>query len=132
MAAGGRGGGYIRYKNVYGALLLYGGALLLVGLLGGDLSGLLPGLRTIVLTEDTLITDYIAIAGLGPAFVNAALVTFLGVGLLYLSKDPPNGYTLVVVGLMSGFALFGKNLLNVLPILAGTWLYARWKREPFS
>lgn len=69
---------------------------------------------------------------MGPAFVNAALVTFLSIGLLYLSQDPPNGYTLVVVGLMSGFALFGKNLVNILPILAGTWLYARWKRESFS
>lgn len=122
----------IRYKKVYGALLLYAAALLALGLSCGDLRALLPGLKTIVLTEDALITDYILLAGLGPAFVNAALVTFLSVGLLYLSQDPPNGYTFVVVGLMSGFALFGKNPVNILPILAGTWLYSRWKREPFG
>lgn len=98
----------------------------------GDPRGLPQGLQAIVFNEDALITDYIALAGPGPAFVNAALVTFLSVGLLYLSQDPPNGYTFVVVGLMSGFALFGKNLVNILPILAGTWLFSRWKREPFG
>ena len=122
----------IRYKKTYGILLIYAAALLLLGLLSGDIRELLPGLWTIIINEDTLITDYIQLAGLGPAFVNAAIVTYISIAILYFAKDPPNGYTIVDIGLMSGFALFGKNFVNIWPIILGTWLYARLKREPFS
>ena len=40
--------------------------------------------------------------------------------------------TLVVIGLMSGFSLFGKNFVNIWPILLGTWLYAKSRHEPFG
>lgn len=33
---------------------------------------------------------------------------------------------------MSGFALFGKNFVNIWPILAGSFLYARFRREPLG
>ena len=33
---------------------------------------------------------------------------------------------------MIGFSLFGKNFVNIWPILLGSWLYAGLKREPFS
>ena len=39
---------------------------------------------------------------------------------------------LVSAGLMIGFSLFGKNFVNIWPILLGSWLYAGLKREPFS
>jgi hypothetical protein len=60
------------------------------------------------------------------------LVTLAAVALLYVSNDPLNGSTLVTVSLMAGFSLFGKNVVNIWPILLGSWLYAKAKREPFS
>ena len=33
---------------------------------------------------------------------------------------------------MSGFSLFGKNFVNIWPILLGSWLYAKARREPFG
>ena len=36
------------------------------------------------------------------------------------------------MGLMAGFSLFGKNILNIWPILLGTWLYAKYQKEPFA
>ena len=33
---------------------------------------------------------------------------------------------------MSGFALFGKNIFNIWPIILGTFLYSRIQKEPFS
>ena len=33
---------------------------------------------------------------------------------------------------MAGFSLLGKNLLNILPVLLGGWLYAKFQGEPFS
>ena len=74
---------------------------------------MIDGLITIVMTEDSLITDYVRIAGPGPALVNSALVTAIALTILYESHESHNGLTLVVVGLMSGFSLFGKNPLNI-------------------
>jgi hypothetical protein len=107
--------------------------LLLAGLgVGGGIQNIAAGLKRIVTAQDLLITDYVALAGLGPALVNAGLVTLIAVALLYLSADPLNGSTLVTVSLMAGFSLFGKNIVNIWPILLGSWLYAKAKKEPFS
>lgn len=123
---------HIRYHRLYPLLLGFSGFLLLVGLILGDLSSIPAGLWTIITTEDTLITDYIQIAGIGAAFVNAGLVTAISAFLLSRSDETPNGFTLVVAGLMAGFSLFGKNIVNIWPILAGTFLYAKIQREHFG
>ena len=92
----------------------------------------IDGLITIVMTEDSLITDYVRIAGPGPALINSVLVTTIALVILYESHESHNGLTLVVVGLMSGFSLFGKNPINIWPILLGTWLYAKSRGEHFG
>ena len=122
----------MRYKSMYPMILVYILALVLAGLIFDDPANILPGLQKIVLTQDVLITDYVEIAGPGAAFVNSALVTLISLGLLYLSGDPLNGFTITEMGLMSGFALFGKNVANIWPIILGTWVYARIQKEPFS
>lgn len=33
---------------------------------------------------------------------------------------------------MLGFGLFGKNVFNVWPLMAGVWLYAKFRNDPFS
>lgn len=87
---------------------------------------LLRGMITIVLTRDALVTDYFALAGFGAAFLNAGLVMGLGILLIYRLKLPFTGLTLAVLFINAGFALFGKNPVNILPMLLGTWLYARF------
>ena len=122
----------MRYDRMYTLLWIYTAALALFGLFLGPLDQILPGLATIVLTEDALITDYVLIAGPGAALINSALVTAVTLVMLRLSHEPFNGFSLVVVGLMSGFSLFGKNVVNIWPILLGAWLYAKLRREPFG
>ena len=121
----------MRYMRIYPLLLCFACFLLVLGLILDAPGNILPGLRTIILTEDALITDYIALAGPGAAFTNSALVTLISIIILYLAKDPVNGYTVVEIGLMAGFALFGKNFVNIWPIIGGTFLYAKLRREPF-
>ena len=116
-------------KMLLPSCALFGAALVLFGVLLSPPAEILRGLYTIITTEDVLITDYIAIAGIGAAFVNAGLVTLVSVVLLKAVNDPVNGATLVTVGLMAGFSLFGKNIVNIWPILTGTALYALFKRE---
>lgn len=108
----------------------FGAVLVLLGLVHSP--DLLGGMWTILSQEDVLITDYVQLAGLGPALVNAGLVTLITVAIFYLVGETPNGSTLITISLMAGFSLFGKNILNIWPILLGTALYALWRREPLS
>jgi len=120
------------FPHLYVYLTIYVIALFLTGCILDDFPSILSGLNQIVLTEDSLITDYVRVAGPGAALVNSALVTSISLILLYCSHESHNGMTLVVVGLMSGFSLFGKNFINIWPILLGTWLYAKSRREHFG
>jgi len=107
-------------------------ALIVLGLVLDGPTAVLDGMKTILFTPDNLFTDYIASAGLGAALVNCGLVSLFSLFLLYLDGDPLNGFTLVTMGLMSGFSLFGKNIVNMIPILLGVWVYAKVKKERFG
>ena len=122
----------MRYRRMYPMLVCFALGLFAIGFVMDDPKNILPGLYTIVSMPDVLITDYVEIAGIGGAFVNAGLVTLVSILILFLSRDPVNGFTLVEIGLMSGFSLFGKNMFNIWPIILGTLLYAWFKREPYS
>lgn len=122
----------MRHKYLYTAEIAFCLGLILMGLLLDDPRNILPGMKTILISQDVLITDYIALAGPGAAFINSGLVTFFSLIIKWVSNEPHNGSDIVDMGLMSGFALFGKNILNIWPIILGTWLFAKLKREPFG
>ena len=105
---------------------------MLLGVVLDDSAQIPMGLYHIITMQDLLITDYVYIAGPGAALVNAGLVTIISICIIRFSGDPYNGFTIVEMGLMAGFSLFGKNFVNIWPIILGTWLYARYQREPFS
>ena len=104
--------------------------LVLLGLIL-DPAGVPMGLERILTEPDILITDYLAVGGIGAALVNTGLVMLISLAAIRLSGDDCHGFTITEIGLMAGFSLFGKNVVNILPILFGTWLYARVRREPF-
>ena len=121
---------HARYDRMFPYLWAFVALTLLTGFALDTPENIFRGLTRIVIVEDALITDYVMVAGPGAALVNSALVTAVTICVLYLSRDVLNGMTLVEIGLMSGFSLFGKNLVNIWPILIGSWLYAKVKREP--
>lgn len=90
------------------------------------------GLQAICLTQDILITDYTALAGVGAALTNSALVTLAAVAVLRLTHAPVGGGTCAVLGLMAGFALFGKDIFNIWPIVFGSLLCAQLRHEPLG
>lgn len=91
----------------------------------GTPKDLARGMITIFLSRDALVTDYFELAGFGAAFLNAALVLGIAILLIHFQKLPFSGFTMAVLFINVGFALFGKNPVNVLPIIAGTGLYAK-------
>ena len=121
-----------RYETLFPATIAVSVLLMLLGVALDDPANILPGLYHIVTMQDLLITDYVHIAGVGATLINSGLVTIISILLIKLSDDTFNGFTLVEMGLMAGFSLFGKNILNIWPILLGTWLYAKYQKQPFG
>ena len=94
--------------------------------------GIAEGLWAIIISPDILVTDYIAIGGLGAAFVNVGLAGLITLAALSLSKHEPLGLTIGTLGLVTGFAFFGKNPINMLPVILGGYLYSRHMKIPFK
>lgn len=117
-------------------LLLVVSALALAFVLFGfSVSGpaeVFRGLGRILMARDTLITDYIGLGGMGGAFVNAGLLTLVVAAIYRFSGATIGGGAIACLMLMLGIALFGKNLVNIWPIVLGVYVYARFKREPFA
>ena len=89
------------------------------------------GLKNIILSPDILISDYVEIGGIGASLLNSALTSILSMILLIIIGVKPNGSTIMSLWLMTGFAFFGKNILNVWPIIIGVFLYSKYQKEPF-
>ena len=89
-----------------------------------SLADAVKGLWVIVISRDALITDYFGLAGYASAFLNAVLVMGMGLWLLCREKVKFTGLTMAAVFINVGYALWGKNPVNILPILVGTSAYA--------
>lgn len=89
------------------------------------------GLINILTTRDALITDYIGVGGVGATFVNAGLLTLIACAICHTTRAKISGASVASLFLLLGFGLFGKNLLNVWPIIAGVLIYTRYQKEPF-
>ena len=117
--------------TAYGTLAGISLLMIAFGLTQSRPAELLAGFLRIIQSTNILITDYVALGGIGTAFVNAGLLMLFSVLLLVLLRAPFQGIGVVGVFLMGSFGLFGKNIYNIWPIICGVWLYARLKREPF-
>lgn len=89
------------------------------------------GTKTILQSQGVLLSDYMAIGGVGATLINAALIGSFSILVHMAVKVRPNGATIMAMWLSTGFAMFGKNLLNMIPLTFGAWLYAKVKNEPF-
>lgn len=99
--------------------------LFVVGFLLNRPVDIIIGMKNIVFSRDALVTDYFIIGGYGATFVNVALVVLMEYLLLYYEKVKFTGLTLAALYINAGFAFFGKNPVNITPILLGVLLYAK-------
>lgn len=119
-------------RHLYTVPLVLSAFLLLVAVAVQPDISLVTGFWKIQINEAGLITDPVAVGGVGAALLNAALVLFLSTMLVRRVRAPFAGVSLACLFMMGGFALLGKNLLNIAPILLGGWLYSRYKQEAFA
>ncbi|ELC8443974.1 DUF1576 domain-containing protein [Clostridium perfringens] len=93
---------------------------------------LATGLYNIVLNSDILITDYISIGGSGATLINSALLGIIFIFLFYINDTKSTGRSIMSLWFLTGFGMFGKNILNIWPIILGTWIYSKVKKKPFK
>jgi hypothetical protein len=107
-------------------------AFLIFGILTSFKEGInvFEGLYDITQSPSILLTDFLKVGGVGASFVNAALVGFFNIYLLKRFKMRINGLLIAAVMTVIGFSFFGKNIINILPIYLGGYLYARYQKIP--
>lgn len=110
---------------VLSMVILLFSAIVSMGMEGRSLRDVIGGLWVIVVSRDTLITDYFELVGYGSAFLNAFLLVLLEFGLLCREKMHFSGLTMASFFINIGYGFWGKNPVNILPILLGSYLYAK-------
>ena len=120
---------YLAWAILAAIAIIYGFVLAFIQQGGHAFSYVIDGLITIVTNPARLTHDYIAMAGIGPAFINAGLTTLVMIGAFKFAKLPGSGPQMGVLGLVMGFAFLGKNFVNVLPILAGALLFSAYTKK---
>ena len=108
------------------AIFIYTISFIVVGLFLQTPSELITGFKHIFASSGILISDYMVIAGIGPSLVNGGLVGLIGFTIIKVNKVPMVGASIAAIFTMIGFAFFGKNILNILPIIFGVYLYSRY------
>lgn len=93
---------------------------------------ILDGFFKIFTSRSVLITDYMAVGGFGACLLNAAIVGLFSLLFVKRMDITPNGSTIMAMWLTTGFAMMGKNLYNMFPILFGVYLYSKFKKEEFK
>lgn len=89
---------------------------------------LLEGYIQILVSESILLTDYVAVGGIGPALFNSATLMLLS--YYFVKKQGLRISGSIFAGIMTigGFAFFGKNIINVVIIYMGVLAYAKYKK----
>ena len=95
-------------------------------------SDIFYGLGRILTHRGLLTTDYMAVGGFGAAVVNSAIAGVYGVAVLYFMGAAPSGAALMSLWMTVGWTYLGANVLNILPLTCGVWLYSRYRKAPFS
>jgi len=119
-------------KYILFVVAAYAAAFVVFGFLVDSPGDIARGLVAITTSRDTLLTDYFGIGGIGAGCVNAGLLTLCACLVYYKAGAKMTGSAVACLFLVLGFALFGKNLLNVWAIVIGVALYSRFKGETFA
>lgn len=118
----------IKYRIMY----LYSMAFILAGFLLSSDKEIVEGLHGIISSPSMLLTDYLVVGGIGATLVNSGSLMFLTIFLARRSGALMNGPLIASIFTIGGFAFFGKNLFNVLGIIAGVYIHSRLQKDHFT
>lgn len=82
---------------------------------------------TILKSQAYLVHDYTETAGISASFINVAIHFFIAYYLIVRNNYSDfRGLQMAAVGIYTGYAFFGSNPLNTIPIIVGVSLFAIW------
>lgn len=90
------------------------------------------GLINIYTSPGLLVTDFLAVGGIGATILNVAIILAFNFGLIHVLNIKYTGPVFAGIFTIAGFAFFGKTLLNTLPIYAGIYLYSLYSKVEFK
>lgn len=125
------------YKNnekhiKYFILFFYCLLLISCAFLFNTPSQIFSGLKTIIEHPDLLMVDYFEVANIGAALLNSGIVMLILLIIVRVQDIDPNGPVVSAIFTVTGFSMFGKNIINVLSIILGVFIYSKIKREKFT
>jgi len=109
-----------RSLQVFICIVLVG--IIIIGIAESGINTALQGFLQLQITPARLVTDFVAVVGVGPTLLNVASVGLLGVIFLAVNTLKLSGATLAALFTMMGFAFFGKTVFNCVPIMIGVSL----------
>ncbi|MDD2295632.1 MAG: DUF1576 domain-containing protein, partial [Eubacteriales bacterium] len=120
-----------RTQGSYAHMAMFFSFLVIASFFFGSPAQIAAGMQRILFSPSNLLTDYMEIAGVGAALFNSGTIGLLSLLFLRITDVKMDGAAIASLVTMCGFALFGKNLFNSIPIMLGALLYARVQVIPF-
>ena len=113
-------------KNKYHLLFVLLNIIIIIFLLFiNPINETLSNYSKILTSDSLLLTDYISISSLSATFLNATLTTFMSYCFVKILKQEITAPVIAALFMIFGFAFFGKNPINALPIYIGVFLYSK-------
>ena len=90
------------------------------------------GFIEILKSPSILISDYLRIGGLGASLFNVGLTLLITYSLIKALKLKMTGPIFAGLLTIAGFAFFGKNAMNIIPIYIGIYLNAKFQKVSYK
>lgn len=113
-------------------LMILPTAFLLLAFILDKPSNIFHGLYSIIIAPDILLTDYLEVGGIGATFLNASILAYINIFIIYKLKLKINGALIAAIFTIIGFSFLGKNILSVWPMYIGGYLYKKYQNIEFK
>ncbi len=113
-------------------LLILPSIMLIMAFIFDSPNDVFHGLYKMIISPDVLLTDYLEIGGIGATFLNASILAFINIFIIYKLKFKVNGALIAAIFTIIGFSFLGKNIFNVWPMYLGGYLYVKYQKIEFK
>ena len=117
------------YRDMYCEIICL--LFLVLSLTLEPISVMFNGYLKILTSPSILLTDYVYVGGISATLFNVFTILLLNIFIIRMLKQKISGPIFCGLYMIAGFAFFGKNVLNTLPIYLGIFLYSRFKHVPY-
>lgn len=116
----------IKYLSLLGFALLS----IAIGFYFSSFQDIVQGIGKLIVHHSLVDTDAFGVGGVGAAFVNSALCSIILLFMYLLTNTRIGSGEIAAFFMVFGYAFYGKEIFNMLPLAAGVYLYTFIKGKP--